>query len=725
MEDLRVLHTRDLRNLQPPRPGPGAAAPQRMPSLVHGRRRHQPQFERARPFQRDQRGEDGNAPDVAVRSVDRVDDPSHFAISGCRPELFGEDTMLRIAAGDLIAQLLLDRGVGMRDEGAVRLSTGLHVAAEMLQGDAIGAVGQLHRKRQQLIELAQVGPRFMAASLREATARLAFIAVQPQARRYRQISQVLARHGLGFLISITGLERFVPLQRFLNRGYEQPLSRPEHVRRALEELGPTFIKLGQILSTRADLLPASYQVELAKLQDEAPPLKADVVTSIVEAEFGRPVDAVFGRFELVPLAAASIGQVHSAELRNGTPVVVKVQRPGVVEQIDQDLQILQNLAQTASRRWPLAEEYAVVGLVQEFAQTLRAETDYVREGHNAERFAANFAGDETVHIPRVFWEETTRKVLTLERIEGIKIDDLDRLDAAGANRSQIALNGARMVLKMVFHDRFFHADPHPGNFFIEPGDRIGVVDFGMVGSVGPRIQEQLVWALLAYTSEDPERQVDALYELGVAGHHVDRVALRRDVEHMRARYYGRPVGEIAIRPMVNDVLGLVRRHRLHLPAGYALLLKTVLMHENLVARLDPSFEFTAVLVPYARGMMLRHFSPLGWGPSFAQAAVDYARLGTELPQHLRRLLSSLERGDLELGIRPSGFGSVLRRGERIANRIVLGMIASAFVIALAVLLAAYHVRSDPTIGVVLIVGFVLASVLGVYVAWSILRSGRP
>jgi ubiquinone biosynthesis protein len=527
------------------------------------------------------------------------------------------------------------------------------------------------------------------------------------------------------LISIAGLERFVPFQRFFNRGYEQPLSRPEHVRRALEELGPTFIKLGQILSTRADLLPVSYQVELSKLQDEALPLKAEVVSSIVEAEFGRPVEVVFGRFNPVPVAAASIGQVHSAQLRDGTPVVVKVQRPGVVEQIEQDLQILQNLAQTATRRWALAEEYAVVSLVQEFAQTLRAETDYLREGRNAERFATNFAGDDTVHFPRVYWEQTTARVLTLERINGIKIDDFAGLDGAGCDRSQIAQNGARMVLKMVFRDRFFHADPHPGNFFIEPGDRIGVVDFGMVGTVGPRIQEQLAWALLAYTSEDPERQVDTLYELGVAGHHVDRIALRRDVEHLRARYYGRPVGEIAIRPVVNDVLGVVRRHRLHLPAGYALLLKTVLMHESLVTRLDPSFEFTAVLVPYARRMMVRHFSPLGWGPTFAQAAVDFARLGAELPQQLRRLLSSLQRGDLELGIRPSGFGAMLRRGERIANRIVLGMIASAFVIALAVLLSAYHVRSDPTIGVVLIIGFVLASVLGVYVAWSILRSGRP
>ena len=536
---------------------------------------------------------------------------------------------------------------------------------------------------------------------------------------------MLARHGLGFFISITGLERFVPFQRVFNRGYEQPLSRPEHVRRALEELGPTFIKLGQILSTRADLLPPTYQAELAKLQDAAPTLKTEVVTRIIATEFGRPVDEVFSSFSDVPLASASIGQVHAATLADGTRVAVKVRRPGVVEQIDQDLQILRNLAATASRRWPVAEEYDVVGLVQEFAHTLRAETDYVQEGSNAERFAENFAGDDSVYFPRVFWEQTTGRVLTLERIDGIKVDDLAALDAADIDRTVVAMNGARMVLKMVFRDRFFHADPHPGNFFIQPGGRVGVVDFGMVGTMGPRIQEQLVWALLAYTTEDPDREVDALYELGVAGRHIDRAALKRDVEHLRARYYGRPVGEIALGPVVNDVLGVVRRHRLHLPAGYALLLKTVVMHESLVTRLDPSFEFNSVLRPYARGMIVRHFSPLGWGRAVGQAGIDLARLGVELPQQVRRLLSSLQRGDVEVAIRPSGFEPMLRRFERIANRLVLGIIAAAFVVALAVLLSAYHVRSDPQTGALLLGGFVLASGLGLYVAWSILRSGRP
>ncbi len=548
---------------------------------------------------------------------------------------------------------------------------------------------------------------------------------QSTTRRYRQISRVLARHGLGFFISILGLERFVTWQRVFNRQYDQRLTRPEHVRRALEELGPTFIKLGQILSTRADLLPLNYQVELAKLQDAAPPLPIAVVKQVVEAELGEPIDVAFRAFDQVPLAAASIGQVHGATLPDGTPVVVKVQRPEVPQQIEQDLQILETLAATARRRWALMDQYDVLGVVHEFGQTLRAETNYIREGHNADRFRANFAEDAGVHIPLVHWDKTTRRVLTLERIGGIKIDDLAALEAAGVDPRAIALQGAQMVLKMIFKDGFFHADPHPGNFFIDPAGRIGVVDFGMVGTVEPRMQEQLVWALLAYTSDEPERQVDALFDLGVARRRVDRTILRRDVEHLRSRYYGRPVGEIAIRPVINDVLGVVRRHGLQLPSGYALLLKTVVMHESLVTRLDPGFDFTRVLVPYARQMVTRQFSPVMWARSLAQAGVDVARLGVEGPQQARRLLAALQRGDLELGVRPSGFEPLVRRLERIANRMVLGIIVAAFVIALAVLISAFHLRSDPAAGIVLIVGFLAASALGGYVAISILRSGRP
>ncbi len=542
--------------------------------------------------------------------------------------------------------------------------------------------------------------------------------------RYRQ-AHTLARHGLGYLVGILGLERFVPFHRglFKHPRRAQPYTRPEHVRMALEELGATFIKLGQILSTRTDLLPPEYQAEFAKLQDAAPTIPIEVVREAIGAELGQPIEAVFATFDPVPLAAASIGQAHAATLLDGTEVVVKIRRPGVVEQIEEDLEILQNLAATASRSSEFASQYDPVGLAQEFAQTLRAELDYLREGRNVERFAANFAADETVHIPRIFWEVTTARVLTLERIHGIKINDLATLDAAGIDRAVVAERAARIILKMVFEDGFFHADPHPGNFFIEPGGRIGLIDFGMVGTIDERTQERLVKLLLAVTSQDADRLADAFLELGVSQQQVDRSLLGRDLEHLVSRYYGQALGAIKLGPMLEEMLTIVRHHHLRLPTNLALLIKTVAMNEGLGTQLDPEFRLTSVLVPYAQRLMLCQFSPFFWTRRLGQAGLDAAWLGIELPQQLRRVLGELERGDLDIGMRPTDVEPVMRRFERLVNRLVLAMVLAAFIIGLAMLMSSYH-PSGWNQWVFFVSGFVFAGVLGVYLAWSILRSDR-
>lgn len=545
--------------------------------------------------------------------------------------------------------------------------------------------------------------------------------------RSRQIADVLARHGLGYLVGILGLERFVPFHRGLlgHARRPQPYSRPEHVRMALEELGATFIKLGQILSTRADLLPPEYQAELAKLQDAAPPVPWVVIEETLGMELGRPLGACFAMFHPTPLAAASIGQAHAATLLDGTEVVVKVRRPGVVEQVEEDLAILRNLAAAASRRWEFADHYDLVGLAQEFAQTLRAELDYIREGHSAERFAANFAGDPAVHVPRIFWETTTARVLTLERIRGMKVDDMAALDAAGIDRTALAERAARIVLKMVFEDGFFHADPHPGNFFIEPDGRIGVIDFGMVGTLDARTQEQLTRVVLAVMSADTDQLVDAMLDLGVARGRIDRATLRRDLEQLLAHYTGQALGEIAIGPLLERTLAVVRRHHLQLPPNLALLLKTVIMNEGMGARLDPGFRLATVLAPYAERLIFQQLAPSHLARRLSQASIDVARLGVELPQQLRRILGDLERGGLAVSVRPEDFEPLMRRFEQLANRIVLGILAAAFIAGLAVLLAIYHPPGiEQWAGVLFAIGFVAASVLGVYLAWSILRSGR-
>lgn len=366
---------------------------------------------------------------------------------------------------------------------------------------------------------------------------------ESHANRYHQIAHTLMRHGLGYLVGVVGLERFVPFHKGMlgHPRRAQPYTQPEHDRMALEDLGPTFIKLGQILSTRQNLLPKEYQVELAKLQDQAPAVPPDSIRDVICTELARPIEEVFTTFETEPLAAASIGQAHGATLPDGTEVVVKVRRPKLVEVVEEDLEILQNLAAAASRRWERANEYDLVGLAQEFAQTLRGELDYIREGRNAERFAANFQDDPQVHIPRVFWDSTTSRMLTLERVRGMKINDLAELEAAGINRPALARRASQILLKMIFDDGLFHADPHPGNFFVESGGTIGLIDFGMVGTVDERTQDQLARLFLAITAQDADRLVDAFLDLGVGRQRVDRALLRRDLEHL-VRYYALPPG---------------------------------------------------------------------------------------------------------------------------------------------------------------------------------------
>ena len=298
--------------------------------------------------------------------------------------------------------------------------------------------------------------------------------------RSGQISKILARHGLDYLAGTLGLDRLAATRKLFGHAEQQvPFTQPEHLRMALEEMGTTFIKLGQILSTRADLLPPEYLVELTKLQDAAAPVASDEIVQALVTELGQPLENAFATFDTKPLAAASIGQAHAATLPDGTEVVVKIRRPGVMEQVAEDLEILRHLAATATRHWDFATRYDLIGLAQEFAETLRSELDYIREGQSAERFAENFANDPRIHIPRVFWATTTPRVLTLERIRGTKINDLAGLDEQGINRRALAEYATNAILKMVCEDGFFHADPHPGNFFIEADGRIGLIDFGM------------------------------------------------------------------------------------------------------------------------------------------------------------------------------------------------------------------------------------------------------
>lgn len=527
--------------------------------------------------------------------------------------------------------------------------------------------------------------------------------------RSRQIASVLLVHGWDFL-------------RNGEEGKSSPAARPMHLRLALEELGATFVKLGQILSTRADLLPPEYLAELSKLQDSATPVPFEAIQEVLVSELDQPIEKLFAEFDPKPLAAASIGQAHAAVLWDGTEVVVKIRRPGVVEQVNEDLEILKELAATASRHLQFAERYDLAGLVEEFSQTLRSELDYIREGHSAERFAENLADDPGIHVPRVFWEATTARVLTLERIRGIKINDLEGLDKQGTDRRWLANYAASVVLKMVCEDGFFHADPHPGNFFIEPNGTIGLIDFGMVGVLDQRTQELLADLLIAINHVDAGRLVDVFLDLGVTRKRIDRALVSRDIERLLSTYWGLPLGELRVSALLNDVYTVMRRHQLHLPPNLALLLKTVIMIEGVGVNLDPDFHLTESLTPYTERLVMRRYSPVKWFRDLGRAGLDLAKLSAEMPQYFRRIVNAAQDGNLQIGMRPEGFDPVINRLERIANRIVLGVIAAAFINGLAVLVSVYKPPGwERWAWVVFAFGFACALLLGVYLALSILR----
>jgi ubiquinone biosynthesis protein len=531
-------------------------------------------------------------------------------------------------------------------------------------------------------------------------------------RRERQIAEVAVRQGFGFLVDVAGPGRVWPFEHV--RGHVS-VSSPERLRLALEELGPTFVKLGQILSTRADLLPASYRLELAKLQDAAPHLAPEIVREIVSVELDATLENAFASFDHEPIAAASIGQAHAAVLKDGTAVVVKVRRPGAAETIEQDLEILRSCAARAARRWDHGDAYDFPGLVDEFAHTLRAELDYLREGHNAERFAASFAEDSEVQVPRVFWEYTTSRVITLERISGLKITDLEALDAAGVDRRELAQRATRVTAKTVFEDGFFHADPHPGNFFIEPHGRIGIIDFGMVGTLSDRMRDQLAAVMVAVVRRDPERLGGALIGLGSSTHPVDRARLRGDLAGLLDQLDGRTVGDIEVGSIVGEILDIMRRHRLRIPRDLALLLKAFVMDEGLATQLDPDFRLAEALKPYVYRHLLSRLSLASLATRLKQFGIDAEELTLDLPSQIHRALDVLGTGGFDLHLRADELQPIADRAESLVNRIAMSVLAAAAIDGFAELAAANRARipTPRTLKVWLMLGSILGLVASV------------
>lgn len=515
------------------------------------------------------------------------------------------------------------------------------------------------------------------------------------ARRYRQIVRVLLAHGLGGVIAPFDPRGKQDADPNIGEAADRiALHRARHLRQALEELGPTFIKLGQILSTRADILPPVYIRELEKLQDDVPPVDGSEILEIVEWELGDSVEAVFASFDPVPIATASIGQVHAATLLDGQQVVLKVQRPNVDQVIHQDLFILGDVARIAENRSATLRNQDLSGLIREFSWTIRAELDFEREARNQERFERAFSDHPNICIPAVFRKFSTPRVLTMERIIGIPIDDARAIRAAGHSTGEIVDTVIQMLAESILDIGLFHADPHPGNFVVADNGVLVVFDFGMVGTLDEHLREQLLLLVLGAAERDAARVTDQIAQLGVVPAGWDRRAMERDVSHLISQYVGVELNTLPIPMIIGDVMTMMRRHQLHLPSELALLAKTATMTESLARSLEPNVNVIELVDPIVRDAMRRFYTLDFWKEKLRLRPLEVALLAAALPGHIQRILTRIDRNELMFQMRYEQLPETIQGLNGMVNRLALAILSAAGMIGLAMLYLAIH----PTFG---------------------------
>jgi ubiquinone biosynthesis protein len=535
------------------------------------------------------------------------------------------------------------------------------------------------------------------------------------ARRYGKIASTLMRHGFGWLVASAGLGAVVPFHWGIlgHSRRHQRYSGPEHLRMAFEELGPTFIKMAQILSTRPDLVSPAYAEEFSRLTDRVHPLPFEPMRDVLDAELGFAHKQVFPVFDPEPLASASIGQVYRAELSDGTKVVVKIQKPGVAESAAMDLEILKNAVARISRRTGIGERYDLRGILDEFAFFLLNELDYVQEAKNADRFRSIFKDDPRIFIPWIYWDFTSPRVLVMDEMRGIKANELDTCHPCpDIDRPALAAAAMEAVFKEMFEHGFFHADPHPGNFIIMEGPKLGLMDFGLVGTLERPQREAFLRFIYQMVRGDTEEMMDALWDLGISGRFAGRPALKRDLNHLVHRFKESSLGDLAAGDLVHEIMTTAYRHQLSFPPDLAMLFKVLAMTEGLGAMLDPGFKFFENAEPYLKRQYGRLLSPRNIMQDLEKDAAHLLSLGRGLPQRVSRLLRRLELGDIELSIRHEGLDRKSDTLTRSLDRLTVSILLALLLIAAGIYVLAGHFMGFDYYMVNLLLGFLIACALG-------------
>ena len=548
-------------------------------------------------------------------------------------------------------------------------------------------------------------------------------------KRYRQIFAVLLKYGFEDAVERLKLDTLIKFGRKLSRKtksaeqYEH-MTTAQRLRMALADLGTTFIKLGQVLSTRADLIPLDFVKELEQLQDKVPPFPLDEAMKIVSAQLNKPIADIFLSFSEQPIAAASIAQVHRATLLNGQPVAVKIQRPKIKNTIESDISILYDLANLVEKYFPESELYDPDGIVDEFAKTIRAELDFVREGRNIDRFRHYFKNDNMIYLPEVYWDYTTSNILTMEYIDGVKISEVDFAQRKDLDRKIIARNGAMATLKMIFEIGLFHADPHPGNIFVLKNNVLAPLDFGMVG----RLDEQTRTYLQNLLSAIVERNIDKIIKIFIDAEVIDETKdtrlLRIDLNDFIDTYYGIPLNQLEIEKLFNDLIEVLRRHRIALSTDVVLMAKALATIESVGRSLDPDFNMMTFVEPYVKKLMAQPVLPRKQLREMRQLAQETEELIKILPSELRYILRKVKKGKMNLIFEHRGLERLITEMDRSSNRLAFSLIIAALIIGSSIIVffdKGLHVFGFSVFG---LIGYVIAAILGLWLVIAILRSGK-
>jgi ubiquinone biosynthesis protein len=534
--------------------------------------------------------------------------------------------------------------------------------------------------------------------------------------RALEVFAVLSKYGLANWVSKLDVEFAKDILKTRDGASLARFSPEQRIRLALTELGPTFIKLGQILSTRQDLIGVELACELEKLQDNVPADPAEVVRKTIAAELKLPVDELFIDFDDTPLAAASIGQVHRARLRTGEDVVIKVQRKGIDKKMRVDLEILAGLVQLAERV-PEFKNYRPAATVGELRRTLLRELDFVRERRNMERFQRDFRRDRCVLIPRAYPEFCTARVLTMQRLEGLPLSDSQRLSENGRDLEEAARRGARLYMEMIFTHGFYHADPHPGNFVLLEGNVIGLLDYGMVGEIDEPLREKIEELLFALANRDAAHLTSVITRISAPPGDLDAATLSLDIADFLAHYAGQPLSELDMGCVLTEMTEIIRRHQLVLPARLGMLFKVLIMLEGTARLANPRFSLMEVIQPYQRKLMFRRLSPTRQLRKLRRIFLELEHLAETLPRGLTDILQQVQSGKFDVHLDHRGL-------EPSVNRLVMGLLSSAMFVGSAMMLCQDVRPMLLGLSVPGALGCFISIVLGLRTYWAIRKSGH-